>query len=662
MKCTLLVYICFFSKALSQSIQELQSLREQYERSSQRDIQTSEEAQISDDINLGAPERAILTPYILNTDSLLRPTYFGYDFFTKRDSVIFWENLPAPSSYVLGPGDELIVSMWGQTQLRNNYVISKDGKIYDEKVGLMVLSGKTLTDAYSYFNKQYQKAYSTLSGNNPKTFMDVSLGQLGAINVNFVGECNFPGVYALHPFSTLITGLIQSGGVDTTGSLRSISIKRNGKKLKDIDLYEYFLKGKPPEDIQLRDQDVVYIPPRISSISIEASVKRPGIYEALEGETVYDMINYAGGLKSKSSNYIGIKRIDPFTSSNQIHQRKSYNYYINFLNSKDHDVFDGDLITIEPIFETINEVESIGKLKRPGKYYFYDGMKVKNLLELSGGINDTTFSKSMYDGIQLVRRKTDSKYEEIINLSIEKIKEDDKYHNIPLQNLDRVLVQENSNFSLKKNVRITGEVSIPGSYPIMSDGETLGSIINRAGKMTTKALQNGIEIYRQSKYFYGGIGQSIEQIQFVNSTDFVESSNNQEDESEMIRVAWQNFDVKLMPGDSIIVKEATRSVNISGEVYNPGLIEFQKNKSLRFYINSAGGLTPRGNNKDIIVVYANGVIVPNRWFNSPKILDGSTIIVNQKQIQEPFDVTQFATNWTSIISSLITAVVLSRQL
>ena len=111
--------------------------------------------------------------------------------------------------------------------------------------------------------------------------------------MNFVGECNFPGVYALHPFSTLITGLIQSGGVDTTGSLRSISIKRNGKKLKDIDLYEYFLKGKPPEDIQLRDQDVVYIPPRISSISIEASVKRPGIYEALEGETVYDMINYA---------------------------------------------------------------------------------------------------------------------------------------------------------------------------------------------------------------------------------------------------------------------------------------------------------------------------------------------------------------------------------
>ena len=135
--------------------------------------------------------------------------------------------------------------MWGQTQLRNNYVISKDGKIYDERVGLMVLSGKTLTDAYNYLNKQYQKAYSTLSGNNPKTFMDVSLGQLGSINVNFVGECNFPGIYALHPFSTLITGLIQSGGVDTTGSLRSISIKRNGKKLKDIDLYEYFLKGKP---------------------------------------------------------------------------------------------------------------------------------------------------------------------------------------------------------------------------------------------------------------------------------------------------------------------------------------------------------------------------------------------------------------------------------
>ena len=117
-----------------------------------------------------------------------------------------------------------------------------------------------------------------------------------------------------------------------------------------------------------------------------------------------------------------------------------------------------------------------------------------------------------------------------------------------------------------------------------------------------------------------------------------------------------------MPGDSVVVKEKSNIVSIFGEVYNPGLLEFQKNKSLRHYINSAGGITEKGSSKKIIVIYANGVVSPNKWYKRPSIKDGVTIIVNKKENREPFDVTQFATNWTSIISSLITAVILSQQL
>ena len=117
-----------------------------------------------------------------------------------------------------------------------------------------------------------------------------------------------------------------------------------------------------------------------------------------------------------------------------------------------------------------------------------------------------------------------------------------------------------------------------------------------------------------------------------------------------------------MPGDSVVVKEKTSTVFITGEVYNPGVLEFRKGKSLRYYLNSAGGLTEQANDKGIIVLYANGIVNPRKWYSSPSILEGSTIIVNQKAPEEPFNITQFATNWTSIIASMITAVVLSKQL
>ena len=117
-----------------------------------------------------------------------------------------------------------------------------------------------------------------------------------------------------------------------------------------------------------------------------------------------------------------------------------------------------------------------------------------------------------------------------------------------------------------------------------------------------------------------------------------------------------------MQGDSIVVREKTKTVLVSGAIYNPGIQEFRKGKSIRYYLNRSGGLNNQGNKNSIIVLYPNGNVVPKRWYSSPKIVDGSTIIVNEKPFQEPFDITQFATNWTSIVSSVITAVILTKQL
>ena len=246
-----------------QSTQDLQQIKTEYDKYKTQQSQV----QITDpniqEINpvTGLPQKAEVIPYVPSEFLSLKDTldeglkYFGYEFFTRRDTIAFWENLPATANYLLGPGDELVISLWGETQQRGEFTISREGNIYDQKVGLLYLMGKTIKESESYLKNQYGQIYATLNGDKPTTFLDVSLGKLRSINVNFVGEVNYPGVFPVHPFSTVITGLIQAGGVKETGSLRNIQIKRDGKSLNNIDLYDYLLKGNVSNDIQLKDQD-----------------------------------------------------------------------------------------------------------------------------------------------------------------------------------------------------------------------------------------------------------------------------------------------------------------------------------------------------------------------------------------------------------------------
>ena len=306
-----ILFVGLLNLASAQTIQELQQLKSEYENAQQQQSQQQIGVDQLNNIDMqtGLPRQATVIPYIMpltqETKEIRR--HYGYDFFTKRDTVAFWENLPTPANYLLGPGDELVILLWGETQVRQKYTISREGKIYDTKVGLLNLTGKTIKEARTYIKDQFGRIYATLKGQNPSTFIDISLGELRSINVNFVGQIKYPGVYPIHPFSTIITGLIQAGGVDTTGSLRGIIIKRDGKLFSTVDLYAYLLMGDLPEKIQLRDQDVVVIPSRNSIVTVDSAVVNPGIFEGVSGETVYDMIQYAGGLTSEASSTIIIQ-------------------------------------------------------------------------------------------------------------------------------------------------------------------------------------------------------------------------------------------------------------------------------------------------------------------------------------------------------------------
>ncbi len=663
-----LLFFAAFSSAHFQSTQDIQTMKSQYERMNRGQSQSiiNAEMGVEDQGTVIQPKKATVSPYAINAiDSLdYVSKFFGYNFFTRRDSLAFWENLPTPLNYLLGPGDELIVSLWGETQLRKKYIISRDGKIYDNKVGVLNLMGKTIEEAQEHINSKFERVYSTLGGSKPTTYLDISLGQLRSINVNFVGEVKFPGVYPVHPFSNIITGLIQAGGVDTTGSLRTIFLKR-GTEIKKIDLYNYLIKGDIPKGIQLRDQDVIVIPPRLTTVTIDSAVVRPGIYESLPDETIFDLINYAGGLQPYSSKTVGIRRIVSPDSSDKIN---SYikNFYVDYQETKERIVKNGDIITILSIFESDYEVEIIGQVKKPGVYYFFEGMTLLDLIDLGGGFKDTSYFESVYKVKgELIRMNSKEIYDEIISIDLNGFDQKNDFKNIKLKNFDRFVVHSNIHANKRKNINISGEINIPGYYVLKEDNETLQSLINRSGGITDNALESGVSIFRDKNYFEnppedkkleGLLLEKEKSEPSIIKQGFEEVTKNK------IKLAWQDLDIILMPGDSIVVRPKVGAVYVAGEVYNPGLVGYQKNKSVRFYLNSAGGINNYGNRNNVVIVYPNGITVPWRRWKFNRIIDGSTIVVYQKADMTPFDITAFTSNLSSVLTSVVTIILLSEQL
>ena len=626
---TLFVYLVLLgAPLLSQTSKSIQQLKLEYERLKADDITIPSDMEQTP-LNLDAPDEVEIVPF---TDEIAFPfiykenrlKHFGYNFFTNRDTIRFWENLPVPLNYNLGPGDELILSLWGETQIRQSYIISRDGKIYDDKVGLLILSGKTLSEAKDYLKTQFGRVYSTLKEPSPSTYIDLSIGDLRSINVNFVGNVNFPGIYPLNPYSNLMTGLISAGGVDTTGSLRNIQIKRDNKIYKTVDLYEFLIYGGISDSLILRNQDIVIVPARKSIVEIDSAVVNPGIYETKEMETVDELIKHAGGFKNNASDIISVKRI---LAKNERKNGKSFeSSYISRLEAKSFSTNLLRSVSVQPLMEEEQYVEIIGQVKFPGKYSFYKDMTLSSLFNLSSGFNDTTFIKSVFlSQGEIIRRQPDQRYDEVISFDVKDVK--DNINDLFLENLDRVVIHANLNYFEKKPVQILGEVNIPGNYPVLKDNESLRTFINRAGGFTERSFIEGIKIYRDS-----------------------------------LSVAWKNLSIPLKPGDSVVIQQKPGTVFVSGEVYNPGLIEYDKNKSMKNYINLAGGLTKNGDKNDILIIYPNGEVVPSSRFFSKTIRDGSIIIVNEKIDTEPFNPTAFANNTLSLLSSLVTILVLSKQI
>jgi protein involved in polysaccharide export with SLBB domain len=622
----------FNSLALGQNYQEIQKLQEEYKKVLERQSLKAPKEVLDAESTVRStslPNKLIYTrkdieSLLVSTEKLLIKLKFmedsvnnmphaGYEVFTSRDTIPYWQNLPIPKNYNLGPGDELIISLWGESESYNSKTINRDGQIYIDNVGLLNLSGKNISEAKKYIISKYSRVYSTLVGKSPKSFIDVTLGELKSINVHFVGFVNMPGVHLIHPFSNAITGLMQAGGVQTDGSLRTIQIIRNDSLIKTIDIYDYIFLGKSVTDIRLLDQDIILIPSRISLVSIAGEVKKPGYYELLSNETIEYLINVSGGINSTSS-----KSLFYYDSDKN-------GFLINSEDFSELTISDGDSIHVPKNPEINRFVKIDGQVKNPGKYPFNKNLTLQQLVKATMTYDDLDFMQTVDLSKIIIFRKNP------LSVNPEKILFNLINDNLVLKNGDHISIPKKYLFQPIESIKIGGEVQIPGTYPV-NNLTTLTKVLDMAGGITQNAISEGIEIFRDS-----------------------------------VKIAWENKNFVLLDGDSLNVIKKSGLVLIKGEVNVPGYISYKKGHSIKKYINRAGGFSSFANKKKVIVIHPNGTAIPNsNWF-SPNVLEGSTIVVKQRTLSGSSEDSALETfKEISIVSSniattLITLIILSNQ-
>jgi len=590
----------------SQNYQEVQKLQDEYKKvlerqALQKPIDISEAEKTASSTAL--PDKLVysrkdIESLLVNTeklleqlkfleDSTIKMPYIGYEIFTQRDTIPFWQNLPIPKYYSLGPGDEVIISLWGETDTYNSKVINRDGQIYIENIGILNLGGKTVDEAKKYVLSKYSRVYSTLLGVNPKSFIDITLGELKSVNVHFVGFVNIPGVHMIHPFSNVITGLTQAGGINNKGSLREIQVIRKGQKIGTVDVYNYIFMGKTVSDVRLMDQDIIYIPARKSTIPLTGRVRNPGYYEVIEEETMEDLIKIAGGkdVRAAKTVFIYKNNIDSENNGYLLKPNQMSNFRLS----------DGDSIHV-PLRPDIKRYVRIdGQIKNPGEYPYQTGMDLKQLIDATMSMDDSDFMKTVALSSIIINRKNPSGQSPL------KIVVDLKNNNLALANGDHITVPRIDQLQPIESVQITGEVKIPGIYPV-NNLTTLAAVLDLAGGYTSYALKNGVEVFRDS-----------------------------------LKIAWEKDNFLLNHGDSLNVLKKSGLVLISGEVNVPGYVTYKKGDSIKKYIKRAGGYSAFAETGDVLIIYPNGTAIPKTGWSSPRVIEGSTIIVNQRTISGSSD-------------------------
>lgn len=482
-------------------------------------------------------------------------------------------NIATPTDYRLGPGDQVVIEVWGASEANIVQKVTPDGYISIPDVGPIAVNGLTVQAASNRIRTKLSKIYSGMKTANVdlSTNVKVSLGKIRTIQVNIMGEVARPGTYALSSFSTVFHALYKAGGVSPIGSLRNIKVVRGGRTVATIDVYDYILQGRSHTDIRLQEGDVILASPYEALVMIQGKIKRPMYYEMKSSESIATLINYAGGFSD-----------DAYASSITVERSNAKERTICTVDEMHYNDFkmkDGDVVSIGAILDRYdNRVEIKGAVYRPGSYAIGQDIRtVRDLILKADGLLEEAFTNR---GV-LHRENPDRKLE-IISVNTKGIL-DGTEPDIALQKNDALFIPSIYDLEAKGTLEINGEVFAPGIFPFAANTK-LEDLIIMAGGLTEAASTVRVDVTRR---FTDNKSTKKRKEISETYTFSVKDGFVIEGEQGFILEPYDQVFVRRSPGYTPKI-----NVTINGEVEFEGNYALnERNERLSDVIKQAGGLT-----------------------------------------------------------------------
>lgn len=506
---------------------------------------------------------------------------FGTDLFYNKNRRLSFEpslNMATPKNYILGPGDMVYVDIYGQSEQYYEATINADGFLILDNIGPISVSGKTIEEATAIIKNRVSNFYTGLRGNNPNTFLQVTLGNIRTIKVHLVGELRLPGTFTLSAFSTVFNALYAAGGPNENGTMRNIKIVRNGKNVATIDVYDFLVNGQANLDVQLQDQDVVLVEPFMARASIRGEVKRNKTFEVKEGDSFEDLLRYAGGFTDEAfKDRINVTRI---TGKERAVSDIYNNQFGLFL------VKGGDEYTVGKVLNRFtNRVQIKGAVFREGNYARTEGLTLSQLIKNAEGLRGDAYLERAS-----ILRTFEDLSTEVLTVNLRDVL-NGTAQDIQLQREDVIRISSIYDLQEEFYVQINGEVKNPGTYPY-SKNMSVEELIILAGGLREAANSQDIEIARRSTASTEGTFSELIPVSLENG------------------LISSNSSAVLAPYDMVLVRRKPnftldRIVTVEGQVNSPGMFSIRSaEERISDLIQRAGGLTA--------FAYANGATLIRR--------------------------------------------------
>jgi polysaccharide biosynthesis/export protein len=497
---------------------------------------------------------------------------FGASFF-ENASMTFEPNLriATPRNYILGPEDELTVDIYGNAVDNFRLRVSPEGTVKMLNLAPVQVNGLTVEQASERIVSRLRQAYSTLNRPGGGTYSSITLGNVRSIHVMVTGEVTRPGSYTLSSLTTAFNALYQAGGPNTNGSYRNIEIIRNNKVIRKIDLYGFLVDADLKDNITLQDQDIILVRPFSARVSLAGEVKRPGLFEAKEGDTFNDLLRYAGGFTPNA-----------YSASVQFRRNTGSELKVGTIQKDAAQAFtpqNGDIYQIGKILDRIeNRVIIEGAVFREGEYAIDEQSNtIKKLIERAAGIREDAFLNRA-----VIQRLSKTLRPEILAFDLGKLL-NGQIDDIPLQREDIVTIKSIDDLKEGYSLQVYGSVIKPGTQDYY-EGISISDVIFKAGGYAEGAVPYRIEVSRRVK----------------NDTTGLAASQNVRiftlDVADNLQLSDQDQQFKLSPYDIVFVRKSPRyelqkTIQIQGEITYPGTYTILTNtERITDLFPKAGGL------------------------------------------------------------------------